>query len=53
MANTDKKTTKHISLVDRNIGSKKDGSPKRVLKRGVECSLTKAEVLSYKSLNFI
>ena len=54
MANDNKnKKTKHVSLVDKNIGSKKDGSPKRVLKRGVECLLTNEEVLSYKSLKFI
>lgn len=53
MPTENNKKTKHIALVDINIGSKKDGSPKKVIKKGNEYLLTKAEVLSYKSQKII
>lgn len=47
------KKTKHTAKRNVNIGSKKDGTPKKVLKKGVEYLLSVGEVLSYKSQNII
>lgn len=46
--NAKEPTSAHFAIRNANIGSKKDGSPKRVINKGEKLELTDNEVKAYR-----